>query len=910
MLGRVGQTRSAAVLLAAVTAACADRASLEIEVVPGDSLVAVFLDGAGAAVRAERLRVGSTATEVEAEPAHAVVVFSLPRDGFVDRAGRRLEDSVWDQLEVTLESGRPTLGRCGRCALPSGEAPSTVWPGDRCTLPAWLSAALDPASGEAPSAAEREVLIERARAQVELAWPGECECEARVDPPRRQLEVCPIGEPSAQLAPRYVAISDRGTVFGATTGFVSRAAVGGPVQVAPVEPALLDLALITPTPDDGVLLVTSAQSLFSATPPELRYFDARMVSRPVLGAPPLRPYQLQFRADGRLLVAGRRARSVSVHECQLSHAPDSVSASCQEYALDDGLSCPLINLQASAVQVYEHQPGQDLLVTSLGVVALRTAGSPVFRCLAQPGRDGVRWTLSSTVSVEEPDLLLIHRLTNDLFLGLVHAGGDVPEGAPQKVVVAGEVLTGAGGLPSEVRYRVLEVLPGPRDYDVSFVPVPGDSTRVAVLAESAALRSVSVYDGAARLLGRETGAEALDLLATYLPGLPRPARQGRVSPGGAWWALRDAEGELYRVSASSTTSWEPLSARPALLDAPVGVVAALDEESVLAVSERGVLRVRPGAGCGADQLEASSVEGRLPLDPQALVRAPSAGARYWVVGRRQLGRLDLDRGHAELSAAPPHTRDWIRAAALSSERLLLLDDGGRLFTLDGDDQLLRVAPPSAEVSYLSLAGHDGVAWAGGFDRLDRLREVGETELRVEPALSAADREDWLQVDADRRRAPFVNGLGAECGARGLVYTHEDLNVGAGLSVSDSLRIFDLASGRGRIQLTHARSFESFSEALPTAHGAFPLVTWLPDGPVTAFPHREGASLYALGTEPRALPFGAASSSARAGEWMVIAAGTELRFGEDEVTPERSRARLGSTSGFRLAKVRLVAARAR
>jgi hypothetical protein len=334
----------------------------------------------------------------------------------------------------------------------------------------------------------------------------------------------------------------------------------------------------------------------------------------------------------------------------------------------------------------------------------------------------------------------------------------------------------------------------------------------------------------------------------------------------------------------------------------------LDHDRVLAVSAGGLLEVRPGAGCGDDRLEPIPFDGELPASPRQVLRAPGEGLHFVVIGPRQLGRLDLSSRTSRVLPIELPSGSWVGAAPMGPDTTILLDDRGQLHSLNAGDELvpLEQEPPSGNsVPYLTLGGRDGVVWAGGFDRLDRLRFTAPGQIAIEPVLAEAERTDWDQLGPQRRRAPWVAGIGARCRGHALAQTREDLNIGAGFSVSGIMRLFEIGSSRSEIVVSDPAGFENFSDALPTGAGIIARITWLEEQALSVFPHPSGTFVYAFGTESRSLPISSVTSGATAGGWVVSASGRLLQIDNNVPTPELARAVYWEPEGFRLAKSRIV-----
>lgn len=898
----------------ALLSACQGTEHLPTELEPGAGVVALVLDGRQRAVRAERLdRPDGTTELVELDAEQSLVVFALPRDAFVDAWGAPLEDSFWRAFRPLLpRQSDAQLGRCGRCQIPSKEPPHNSVPGDRCRVPGWIEAALVLGDGTPLEEAERGAWAEAARAQLELAWPGECDCEPAPPPARVDAEVCPLGAPEAMLGPTEVAIADDGTVFGTAFGYSLRVSPSGEVDTGPITPSLRDADQIMPAAVGGLFVVVSRSIAFGNQSPMLRYLGPDLRERAISGLPGQRISRIEANGAEQLVFLGRESHTASLITCDLHSDEESLGMTCTDWLLEDSETCPQLHLGSFFRAALDLGEQGMAAITSIGVLARLVPAERRLACIRTPERSGVPWPLSAEVTFVDPSLGAIQQLSQDRFLALVGEQDGRSPFANRWAIVLGHLEQSPGSsVIDRVRFE-LQHLSDPSDAPVNeFLPLADGPGVAAVAFDGPAGHRIVVFDETGALIGSEPGLRTDPAARTRLREIPAPILTVSASPNREWLVALDAEQNLYRRPPGGP--FQRITARAPLLDAPTGAIVELDAESALALTPTGAARVRPGDRCGQDELEPVALEGELPSGLVAAARDRTNDGRYLVLGQRTLARLDLQQGRVQTIDAPPPPTPWHSARALGPGSFVLSDRAGALFVLHADDRLepLATATERSPLGLYEVVVEGGVVWTGGPDHLGRYRFVGANELAGgENLLPDLDAESWRAVDANRKSRPQVDGLAPRCRDVVLVHTNENLHQLSGVDVTGDHRYWELVSSTSGYLLRPSPDFELEGLAVARLHESSPELIWMGERAFSLSTSFGESTVYTFGTAPRSLPFPSLGSIAPAGSWILAAGGRLERLNPRaaDADPVLGRREDRRGLGFRLAKTRAVARR--
>lgn len=894
--------------------ACRGTEHVPVELEDGSALVAVVLDAEGAPSRAFRLdQPGGGKSTLELAEEESAVTFELERSAFVDALGSALDDATWQGLLPLLpDQDVAALGRCGRCQIPSDEAPQNVVPGDRCRAPGWLDPSLVISSDEDTSPAEEAQLAETARSQLELAWPGDCDCEPPPLVERMDAEVCPLGDPREMVAPTHLAITNDGTVFGLSPGFALRVSPAGEVEAAPILPAIRDIDEVVPMPDGGQLIVASRSVAFGDHTAMLRSLGPDLQERGIFGLPSQRTTRVIALGTDQVALLGRLARNPSFLTCQ--HAADAthLDLSCRDWLPEDSATCPLLHYTAFFEDLLDFGAEGQILVSTFGALARLVPGENRLACVHTQGRSGPSWTLSPEVTLSSPSLIAVRRLSQDRFIAIVSDNDSRSVFRDRWATVVGrlERSPGAAGF-DRVRFELSYLSPDGETSGRRFLPLVEGPGAFAVSSGVLGTGALVIFDENGVFVGKEPALSSAGSQRTRYGEIQAPIEQVIASPDGAWVLALDTEQDLYRRSPQGELL--RIAPRSARFDMPTGLVVELDDDHALALTPAGAFRVRPGSECGEDELEPVVLDAPLPPRLASVAQDPSGGARYLVLAEDSAVRLDLERGTVRQLDIPVPTSPWHIVRALGPESFVLADRAGVLFVLHPDDRLEPLSTdrdPALRGLYdVAVAG--GVLWTAGPSHLGRYRFVEPSRLSGGTNLiSSLDAESWRALESSRLDAPDVDALAPRCRDVVLLHTLESLEQLAGIEVSDIHRYWMLGSSASGYTLDSAPSFEIEGPAVARLHESTPELRWRGDRAFSISTAQVDSTVYTFGTSARALPFASLSSVAEAGGWLIAAGGRLQRLvsGAADETPVLHRRAVGRDRGFRLAKIRATARR--
>lgn len=905
-----GVARLGVALCLALLSGCRGTEHFPLQPEPGAAVVAVVLDGELGPVRAVRLdRVDGRTETVELEAEQSLVSFTLPRERFVDEWGEPLGDETW-RAWIPLLSPQPdaALGACGRCQIPSDQPPQNVVAGDRCQIPSWAEAPVLVPSDEAMSPTERAALVDAARAQLELAWPGDCECGPSGVPERMEIEVCPVGVPEAMIGPTQFALTDDGTVLATAFGHSLRAHPSGALDSGVIAPTLRDTDQILPTSEGGLLVVVSRSVAFGDRTAKLRYLGPDLRERTVTGLPTQRTSRVALDETYGLVLLGRLSHTPSLVTCAPYSDDESLGLSCTDWLLESSETCPLLHQGAFFRHLLDLGADGKLALSSIGTLARMVPGQNLLACVREAGRSGLLWPLSAELSFLDPSLGATHQLAPDRFLVLVgETSAESPFAGRWAVLLGRLERSQSGGLVDRVRFELVHLGDAGQSADSAFIPLGEGPGLVALHEEGVGGQQLLVFDESGAFVGKEPSLRAAGE-RTRFREIAAPLLSVVASPSGEWMAAIDQQQNLYRRAPGG--QFQPITARPSLFEAPTGLVVELDAESALALSASGAFRVRPGARCGQDELEPLRLEGALPQDLVAAVRAHGEGPEYLVLGQREVARLDLELGVVRPTGVPPAAQPWHMAQALGPGRFVLADRAGALYLLHSDDRLeaLGTATEPSPQGLYEIAASGGVLWTGGPDHLGRYRFVAPGRLAGgENLLPQLEAEPWRALDASRRSRPQLDGLAPRCRDAVLLHTNENLDLLVGLEVTADHRYWELYGTPSGYALGPSPAFELEGPAVARLHESSPELRWQSGRPYSVSTAPQDSTVYTFGTSARSLPFPSLSSAAPAGPWIVAAGGRLERLSSKapDGASVLQRRELRPAQGFRLAKLRAV-----
>ncbi|MBI2376385.1 MAG: hypothetical protein HYV07_20490 [Deltaproteobacteria bacterium] len=683
----------AAGLLALVAATHACSSALSLEPLDSADSIEVF-----ARVRGDRVlelyRLGSPFA-VELGTEDRLVHVRVDERDLVDSRGEPLSSDALPVFRLGT-SPRPP-GSCGRCLVPSLEAPSTVFAGDDCPVPGHAKLSVYGVVDGELAAADLEDAA-AFREAVRLDSSGPCACPAPMThPPVSQLEVHPLrpDEPYGFFAS---APAEDGSVVGFGVGKTVLIRPGGEKFEADSSIRSTGLGLSIPSAPNVTRFVLAGgfSDVTEKTTIELVELEGSRFTNQVIAEVSALVHTMEF-ARGRLwLGGGVRVDTTS------SNSPVVASCDLEGHCEEARLGAPCGRGRVIALDALH-----DLAVGERSLIR-RIDG--VWGC-AEP------WPIS--IPTPEGEVMI-----DTVSHALVH-GRELLACADSNLV----------STPGSTLFRlsldtgVIEGLAffGHRSQCIYFAEL--DSERVALVYFSDSTRKALAVGP----LGIEEHWKSIGYgpPPTLVPEVGRPVVTLSALHGN--WVMQTSDLALYRRDPNGgvsraygpSTFERPMSAIGRVADQ---LVAVTDEE-VVQLSASGIVTAAPLLGLRA---------GEWPrVMTSEASESPFIATYVGTTSSSALRRLDVGAGElGEPLWVDSYPR---RIVELGEGRSLILDDSGAIHLLAGGE-LKRV---SRKPGYLSLSASLGVGWAGGPDLLARIVQSHDG-VRVE--------EDWFERLIDRRPA--------------------------------------------------------------------------------------------------------------------------------------------------------------
>ncbi|MBI2378083.1 MAG: hypothetical protein HYV07_29040 [Deltaproteobacteria bacterium] len=177
--------------------------------------------------------IGAGAAEVELSDGESLVLFAPELDRFSTWDGRRPSAEEWKNAGATLSSKPVPPGGCGRCLVGRVD-PTTLFPGDRCPLPASTPATLQLVVGDELVEADGAVAIDVALKSLVVDWPGTCawpRLEHLRNDPGLELDLCFATPSDHPELFNTVDITENGTLVASALGSLSSWSAPGEPEI-------------------------------------------------------------------------------------------------------------------------------------------------------------------------------------------------------------------------------------------------------------------------------------------------------------------------------------------------------------------------------------------------------------------------------------------------------------------------------------------------------------------------------------------------------------------------------------------------------------------------------------------------------------------------------------------------------
>lgn len=279
--------------------ACSGKTEIPLEVTP-DQLVVVLSTVDGRPQASLITREPGQALQIESDSETPIFTWVIDPTALIDASGAPVDAAALGAAQARHRGqANEGLGSCGRCSYLAHRAPQVVNPGDSCPVPAFSQGAVWVAGDDgrscrasadetlcAAGSDEERALLDLARSEVRLEFPGECACKGPAPTPsRRDLEIRAL-TPGPDPTPMEVLTqTPRGEVVGISrdASFVYDPATGRR-EIRPIDDLQLTNLHAIGTDSGEVLL---ASETFNTGWSDLTTFHRFRIEDGALSAPEL-----------------------------------------------------------------------------------------------------------------------------------------------------------------------------------------------------------------------------------------------------------------------------------------------------------------------------------------------------------------------------------------------------------------------------------------------------------------------------------------------------------------------------------------------------------------------------------------------------------------------------------------------